>query len=139
MGRSFSYERIIGSIEKSRLSGEEKKMLKEAVGEVFTRHAIAANGIAALVRITADEDALRQLKGIVSRARGRAAEGKVPLSKADSEKLRKCVSHLNEESVNRIVGNLERGNYLLFTMLEGKLNEIDVHEIEKLQRIAEKI
>lgn len=136
----IAYRKIIEKIDTGgELTDNEKLAVKEAVDDMFTRYSIGANGIVSMIKLTADRKAFSAFREIIERAAKRRKSGRKPLTSSDKNKIAQLLSYLKQESAGRIIKTIEGGTYTFLYLLSRKLKQVDVEEIEKLQRIIKKL
>lgn len=136
----ITYKKLISKIKSSKsFSKNEKAVIIEAVDNMFSKYAIGANGIVSLIKITADKKTLDKFKEIIQRAKKRRESGKKALNEKDKRLLKKVLAYLRDESANKVSNAIQNGDYLFLTMLSKKMEKIDLEEMQKLQKIIEKL
>ncbi len=137
---ALEYKSIIKKIDESKsMTKNEKIIVKEAVDQMFSKYAIGVNGIVSMFKVTADKKTFNTFRQIISRAKARKKKGGKALDEKDRKLLKKVLSYLRKESVNRICSAIQNGDYLFLEMLNKKMKEVDLEEMDKLQRIIEKL
>ncbi|MEM3364515.1 MAG: hypothetical protein QXS93_03330 [Candidatus Micrarchaeia archaeon] len=136
MAQGTDYKSIIKKIDDGKqLQEKEKALVKEAIDKWLTENAVIANGIASLVKLTADEDSFIKIRQVIENARKRAESGKEQLTPEDEKKLYSALAYLRKESSEKIVNSVKNGGILFLAMLDDKLAKVDIGEIGKLQKM----
>ena len=108
---------------------EEKKIVKDAVKDLFVKYYVRANGISTTLKILLGPEEYGKVKNIISNSIQRK------IKKEEKHELVKILEPLRPEVRKKIIDTISNGEKLFLEILYNEMLKNDPQEFEKLTQI----